>query len=81
MKQTGSLLLACFDFAEEPRARVGPVILDGALGEAQGLRGFNLGQAREITQFNHLGLNGVGGGEVVQHLVRPRCGGLQRLVG
>ena len=51
------------------RARVSPVILDGAFGEAQRLGGFQIGQAHEITQLENLGLNNAGGGGFIECLV------------
>jgi len=54
---------------DEPGAGVSPVILGSALGEAQSSGGFNVGHAHETTQFDHLCLNGVDGGELVERLV------------
>jgi len=48
---------------------VRPVIVDGALGEAQGFGGFNVSHPRELTQPDHFSLDGVDGGERFKRLV------------
>ena len=57
------------NFAVEPRLGVGPVLLDGAFGQAQNFRGFGGGHANKETQLDDPRLDRIARGQLVEGVV------------